>query len=116
MKFEELGVIKYGNLRFIFKASEAVQAYLSEKGISGEGMFPKTQFFYQGVLMKTGIDYNDELDVDVVFHGMRLNGEGVTEILEGDYTLFDNFPIHDGDLVYFTDFGVEATPRQNEQA
>lgn len=111
MNFEELGVIKYGELRFVFKVSPAVRKYMNEKGINSESFFPKTQFFYQGVLTKMNISHEDLYDVDVIYHGIRLNGEGVSEVLEGNYAKFDNFPIHEGDLIYLSDFGVQVNER-----
>ncbi|MDA3837337.1 MAG: hypothetical protein PF542_06995 [Nanoarchaeota archaeon] len=108
MKTEEVGVIRYGNLRFRFEISEAVQEYLIEHSIENQAMFPRTQFFYQGVLMKLGIDYEEAKELRVIFHGIRLEGEGVTDIPEEGDNKFDNFPIHVDDVIYFTDFIVEV--------
>lgn len=108
MKTEEIGTIGYGNLTFIFHASEAVNEYLIENSIEPQMLFPKTQFFYQGVLMKLGISHEEEKELKVVFHGIRLDGKGVTEIMKSNGEHFDNFPIHVDDLIYLADFFVEV--------
>jgi hypothetical protein len=112
MKTEEIGTVKYGNLRFVFTMSEAVNDYLVENSIESQSLFPQTQFFYQGVLMKLGIDYNDNKELKIVFHGIRLNGEGVSDVVKAE-NKFDNFPIHVDDLVYFTDFFVEVSEKKD---
>jgi hypothetical protein len=108
MKTEGFGTIRYGELRFIFEMTESVSKFLASKGISPDSMFPKTQFFYQGVLMKTGVSHEEEKELTIIFNAIRIGDEGVKDILEGDYERFDNFPMHDGDDIYFTEFGVEV--------
>ena len=108
MKTEEIGTIGYGNLSFIFHASESVRDYLIENSIDLQTLFPHTQFFYQGVLMKLGINHEEENTLKVVFHGIRLDGEGVNEIMNSSGEYFANFPIHVDDLIYMVDFFVEV--------
>ena len=108
MKTEEIGRVKYGNLKFIFQMTSAVENYLIENSIESQSLFPQTQFFYQGVLMKLGISHEEEKELGVVFHGIRLDGQGVTDLVEDKEKKFENFPIHVDDLIYFVDFFVEV--------
>lgn len=108
MKTEEIGTIGYGNLSFVFYVSESVQEYLIENSIESQTLFPHTQFFYQGVLMKLGISHEENKTLKVIFHGIRLDGKGVTELAESGFEKFENFPIHVDDLIYLADFVVEV--------
>ena len=104
----EIGTIKYGNLRFIFNILKEVEIFLNEKEISLENVFPKTQFFYQGVLGKLGLNHNEKKDLEVIFYSMKKDGEGVEEEIEEEYELFTGFPVHVRDKIYLAHFGVKV--------
>lgn len=105
---ERIGTIGYGNLDLSFFVTEGVEKFLKENGISNENCFPKTQFFYQGVLMKLGFSHEEEKELEIVYNGIRLNEEGVFDVLSEEYEKFDNFPIHVDDKIYLVDFGVKV--------
>jgi hypothetical protein len=108
MNLDEMGTVKYGNLRFIFNFTGGVKEFLEKEKISLESIFPKTQFFYQGILMKLGINYNDVRELFVVFNGLRIDDFGIIDSLGDNYEKFHNFPIHVGEKIYFAEFGVEV--------
>lgn len=104
MEFEEIGTVKYGNLRFVFEMTASVRDFLLENSIESQALFPQTQFFYQGVLMKLGINHEEEKTLKIIFHGIRIEGRGVCELSEEYGEKFENFPIHVDDLIYYADF------------
>lgn len=104
MKLEEIGTISYGNLKFIFNLSEELVAFLQERNISFELLFPKTQFFYQGVLKKLGVEFYEDKEIFVVYHKIKCDDEVREDFVWGDYERFENFPIHVDDVIYLIDF------------
>lgn len=114
MKTEEIGTLRYGNLRLVFEVSSSVGEYLSDNSISFDSMFPKTQFFYQGILTKLGISHEEEKELRVIFFGISFNGEGVLDSFEGEFEKFEGFPIHVGENIYLSDFFVEVREGKNE--
>jgi hypothetical protein len=111
----EVGTVRYGELRFVFEVTESVEKFLQENGITFDSMFPKTQFFYQGVLMKVGVDHEEDKELKIIFHRIK-NNEVQSEECEVQSVgeKFENFPIHSGDDIYFVDFGVEV--KDSEEA
>jgi hypothetical protein len=55
-----------------------------------------------------GISHQEERELNVVFHGMRLDGKGVSEVSSSLSEHFENFPIHLDESIYLVDFYVEA--------
>ena len=112
MKTEEIGVIKYGKLRFIFEMTEGVSQFLGENNIESQNLFPKTQFFYQGVLMKIGVNHEEEKNLNIIFHGIRFDEKKIIDLIEGDFEKFENFPMHIGEDIYFSEFVVKVEDRK----
>lgn len=105
---EKIGTIGYGSLDLNFFVTESVEKFLKEKNIPNENCFPKTQFFYQGVLMKLGISHSENKELEIVFNSIRLDGEGVFDVISDQYEKFESFPIHVEDKIYLVDFGVKV--------
>jgi len=104
---EELGVIKYGELRFLFNISTKVADYFRENNVSLDFFFPKTQFFYQGVLMKLGITHTEKKDIEVSFNSLNLDNKKISESIDETYEKFEKFPIHIEKEIYYLDFGAK---------
>lgn len=114
MKTEEIGSVKYGNLRMSFFLDEKINEYILENSIPAESFFPKTQFFYQGILMKLGINHEENKQLDIVFFRVKFSEKIIIgEAIEKE-NVFDGFPIHIDDKIYLSDFYVNVGEKKDE--
>lgn len=107
MKINELGVIRYGELRFKFFATSGVVSYFENKGISSDSLLVSSQAFYRAVCYKLDLDHGEKKDVEVVFYGISLDQEGVDNYVSG-YMDFDSFPLEISGRTFFVNFGARV--------
>lgn len=100
---EELGTIKYGNLRFNFNLNEEFLDFIKEKGISQDFFIISSQSFYQAVLFKLEIDHSEKKEIEILFYSINSNDDAVFGKIDKDYEKFENFPAGD----FFVDFGAK---------
>ena len=101
----EIGVMKYGNLRFRFFATRGVLDFFENKEVYSDSLLVMSQAFYNVVCNRLEIDNDDNKDVEIVFDGVNLDSDGVNEKVSG-YMDFDSFPLDIDGNTYFLNFGA----------
>lgn len=92
---EELGTIKYGELRFHFNLTNEVFQFIQEKGMSRDFFIMSSQSFYQAVLFKLGIGHKSKKEIEVVFYSIKLKNENVFSEVDKSYMKFVDFPLQE---------------------
>lgn len=106
MDFEEIGTIKYGNLRFVFSSTKGVSNFFKEKEIPVENLILSSQVFYQTVLKKLEMKHEEEQEIDIVFNGVSHLEEGIHDLINPHYEVLKDFPLTIGKEIFYLDFGI----------
>jgi len=89
---EELGVIKYGELRFHFNLTDEVFSFIQKKNISRDFFIMSSQSFYQAILFKLGIGHKEKNEVEILFYSINFSKGQINSEIEKEYNKFSNFP------------------------
>jgi len=99
---QELGTIKYGEIRFNFNLSHNVSNFVRNNEMSSDYFIMSSQSFYQAVLFKLGINHEEKENVEILIFGLNSNEGQVDEKISDDYMKFESFPL--GNM--FVNFGA----------
>ncbi len=108
MSFNELSVIRFGEIRFTFFLSNEMEKYIVNKNHTTFELIPKGSFFYQGILEKLKLPFNKEKNIEIYLTGLTGSDSSVLGENEIDFVEFPDYPIHLSDVLYLIKFGVKV--------
>ena len=99
---QELGTIRYGELRCNFNLSPDFSSFVKDNEMSPDFFIISSQSFYQAILFKLGISHEEKNEVEILFFGINSTEGSVNEKIDDDYIKFESFPL--GEV--FVSFGA----------